>query len=101
MTKPEFVLLEPRNTKKDDIYILIESAKTGEWYAYPVETDGEICRAEEILLLQGYTDPVTLPIYRPGPKGAPPETGPDPYTMEKTGEFITIHPRKSLFLIPR
>ena len=73
-------------------YILIESKKTGEWYAYPVQTDAEIYRAEEILKLQGISGVVTLPIYRPGPDGAPIETGPDPYTMEKTGDFITLYP---------
>jgi hypothetical protein len=82
------------------MYILMENRKTGELHAHPVETDGEICRAEELLKLQGAREPATFPLYRPGPTGAPPETGPDPYTMEKTGEFITIHPRKSLYLIP-
>lgn len=75
-----------------DDYILIESKKSGEWYAYPVQTDEEIYRAEEMLKLQGISGAVTLPIYRPGPNGASPETGPDPYTMEKTEDCITLYP---------
>lgn len=101
MKQVEYILLEPRDTRKHDVYILLESPKTGDWHAYPVETDGEICQVQELLKLRGFSDPVTFPIYRPGPDGAPLETGPDPYTMEKTGEFITLHPSKCLFLIPR
>lgn len=76
----------------EEDYILIESRKTGVLHAYPVETNEERESAACVLRVQGYHWPVIFPIYRPGPDGAPPETGPDPYSMVRTGEFITLTP---------
>ena len=76
----------------EDDYILIESRKTGEKYAYPVETEEERESAARLLRGQGYSWPVIFPVYRPGPGGVSPEIGPDPYEMVRTGEFVTIYP---------